>query len=108
MYRKQTAVEMVVDGIIAAGRLISGVIEIATDVDQTLEKRKQTKEMEKRTEILKGEVELRKEKLRIEIEEEKKRAAIIREKKLAEMTPEERIDFETQEILSRVKLRQGA
>jgi hypothetical protein len=105
MYRKKAAVEMVVDGILATGKLISGMIELATEVDQTIEKRKQTKELEKQTDILRTETELRKKQIQIEIEEEKKRAAIIREKMLAEMTPEEQSEFEISEILGKVAIR---
>jgi hypothetical protein len=107
MYNRKSAAALIVDGVVAGTKLVAGLIELACEVDQTIETRKKTKELEKQTEIMKEETALRKEKLRVEIEEEKKRAAIMREKKLAEMTPEERADFEVNEILGRVKIRQA-
>lgn len=104
MYRKSAA-ELIVDGITAGTKIVVGLVEIASEVDQTLEQRKRTKEMEKQTEILKEETKLRKEQLRIQIEEEKKRTALIREKKLAEMTPEERNQFLVNEKLDRINVR---
>jgi hypothetical protein len=104
MYRKNAA-ELIVDGITAGTKIVVGLVEIASEVDQTLEQRKRTKEMEKQTEIMREETKLKKAKLKIEMEEEKKRTAILREKRLAEMTPEERNQFLINEKLDRINIR---